>query len=64
MFNEMPYILDLSVTIMARMVGIALEHLMRYRLDEFNPASSTPKQLLIEEDIQNISHYGIVITRI
>jgi len=61
-FNQMPYILDLIVTIMARMVGIALETPMRDRLDEFNRRSSTPKQTLIEEDADTVSQFGLVNT--
>jgi hypothetical protein len=39
----MPYIVDWIVTILARMGGIALEALMRDRLDDFNRHSSTPE---------------------
>ncbi len=42
-FNLMAYILDLIIMIMARMVAIATEDRVRYRLDDFNHFSSTPK---------------------
>ena len=59
LFNQMPYILDLIIMIMARMLGFALEHLMRYCLDEFNRASSTPKHCLSKKMFIRYHNVGL-----